>query len=63
MQHFRTILQQLCKTNLSVKSQKCQLGMAECVYLGHVIGREWYDQSYPKWKQYKNLVSQPQRNK
>ena len=39
MQHLRTILQQLCKANLTVKPQKCQLGMAECVYLGHVVGR------------------------
>ena len=39
MQHLRTILQQLCKVNLTVKPQKCQLGMAECIYLGHVVGR------------------------
>ena len=39
MQHLRTILQQLRKANLTVKPQKCQLGMAECVYLGHVVGR------------------------
>ena len=41
MQHFRAILQQLRKANLTVKPQKCQLGMAEfiCVYLGHVVGR------------------------
>ena len=39
MQHLRTILQQLRKANLTVKPQKCQLGMAQCVYLGHVVGR------------------------
>ena len=39
MQHLRTILQQLHKANLKVKPQKCQFGMAECVYLGHVVGR------------------------
>ena len=39
MQHLRTILQQLRIANLTVKPQKCQLDMAECVYLGHVVGR------------------------
>ena len=39
MQHLRTILQQLHKANLTLKPQKCQLGMAQCVYLGHVVGR------------------------
>ena len=39
MQHFRTILQQLCRANLTVKPHKCQFGMAECVYLGHMVGR------------------------
>ena len=39
LQHLTIILQQLRKANLTVKPQKCQLGMAECVYLGHVIGR------------------------
>ena len=39
LQHLTVILQQLRKANLTVKPQKCQLGMAECVYLGHVVGR------------------------
>ena len=39
LQHLTIILQQLRKANLTVKPQKCQLGMAECVYLGHVVGR------------------------
>ena len=39
MQHLTTILQQLRRANLTVKPQKCQLGMAECIYLGHVVGR------------------------
>ena len=39
MQHLTLILQQLRKANLTVKPQKCQLGMAECVYLGHTVGR------------------------
>ena len=39
MQHLRTILQQLRRANLTVKPQRYQLGMAECVYLGHIVGR------------------------
>ena len=39
MQHLKIILEQLCNVNLTVKPQKCQLGMAECIYLGHVVGR------------------------
>ena len=39
MHHLRTILQQLHKANLTVKPHKCQLGMVECIYLGHVVGR------------------------
>ena len=39
LRHLTIILQQLHKANLTVKPQKCQLGMAECVYLGYVVGR------------------------
>ena len=39
LQHLTIILQQLRKANLTLKPQKCQLGMAECVYLGHVVCR------------------------
>ena len=39
LQHLIIILQQLCKANLTVKPQKCQFGMTECVYLGHIVGR------------------------
>ena len=39
LQHLTIILQQLRKANLIVKPQKCQLGMAECIYLGHVVHR------------------------
>ena len=39
LQHLTLILQQLREANLTVKPQKCQLGMAVCVYLGHIVGR------------------------
>ena len=39
LQHLAIILQQLHKANLTVKPQKCQIGMTECVYLGHIVGK------------------------
>ena len=39
LHHLTIILQQLRKSNLTVKPQKCQLGMAEYVYLIHVVSR------------------------
>lgn len=39
MQRLKIILQQLHTANLTVKPQKCQLGMMECAYFCHVVGR------------------------
>ena len=39
LRHLISILQQLRRANLTVKPQKCQLGMADTVYLGHIVGR------------------------
>lgn len=38
-QYLTIILQQLHKANLPVKPQNCQLGMAECIYLGYIVSR------------------------
>ena len=35
---LRQVLEKLRAANLTVKGKKCQFGMAECSYLGHVIG-------------------------
>ena len=35
---LRVILEKLRRVNLTVKRRKCQFGMGECSYLGHVIG-------------------------
>ena len=37
--------------------------MAECVYLGYVVGREVVRPELSKVEQYKILVNQPQGNK
>jgi len=36
--HVREVLQRLREYNLTAKPTKCQFGMHECIYLGHVIG-------------------------
>lgn len=36
--HLRTVLKKLRQAGLTVKPQKCQIAMAQCSYLGHVVG-------------------------
>ena len=38
LQHFRVILTKLRKAGLIAKLDKCQLGMNECQFLGHMVG-------------------------
>ena len=38
LEHLRSILLRLREAGLTVKLKKCQFGMKECVYLGHVVG-------------------------
>ena len=37
LQHLPVIFQRLEEAGLTIK--KCQLGMTQCIYLGHVVGR------------------------
>ena len=36
--HIRAVFESLREAGLTVKSQKCQFGMSQCVYLGHIVG-------------------------
>ena len=36
--HLRAVLSRLREAGLTAKPAKCQLGMQQCVYLGHVVG-------------------------
>lgn len=36
--HIRQVLSRLRKAGLTVKPRKCQFAMAQCVYLGHIVG-------------------------
>ena len=36
--HIREVMQRLRKSKLTAKPSKCQFGMTECTYLGHVVG-------------------------
>ena len=38
LQHLRSILDKLREAGLTAKPMKCQFGMSQCVYLGHVVG-------------------------
>ena len=38
LQYLRQVLQSFRDAGLTVKAKKCQLGMAQCTYLGHVVG-------------------------
>ena len=39
LDHIRDILQRFRKANLTVKAKKCQMAMAECLLLGHIVER------------------------
>ena len=38
LKQIQTVLQRLQSAGLTAKTQKCQLGMSRCVYLGYVVG-------------------------
>ena len=38
LRHIETVLTRLRESGLTAKPRKCQFGMAQCVYLGHVVG-------------------------
>ncbi len=37
-EHIRMVFKRLRQAGLTAKPRKCQFGMAECVYLGHIVG-------------------------
>ena len=38
LEHVKEMLRRLRSSNLTAKPSKCQFGMKECTYLGHVVG-------------------------
>ena len=38
LQHLGTVFARLWEAGLTAKPKKCQFGMSQCVYLGHVVG-------------------------
>ena len=38
LRHLRVVMEKLQRAGLTVRRKKCQFGMAECSYLGHVVG-------------------------
>ena len=55
LQHIKKVFDQYKEAGLTVKPKKCQFGMKQCIYLGHVVGNGvkqkqecqqlWLDQS------------------
>ena len=39
LSHLRTVLVRLREVGLTIKPSKCQLAMAQCTYLGYVVGK------------------------
>ena len=39
LDHLRKIFTILQEAGLTIKVKKCQFGMAECAYLGHIVGK------------------------
>ena len=40
LMHIRVVLDRLRKVGLTAKPRKCQFGMQQCSYLGHIVGNE-----------------------
>ena len=38
LQQLRQVLERIKKAGLTAKLRKCQFGMSECIYLGHIVG-------------------------
>ncbi len=38
LQHVRAVFKKLQEAGLTAKPKKCQFGMSQCVYLGHIVG-------------------------
>eukprot|EP00731_Ephydatia_muelleri_P009850 Em0005g436a len=38
LQHVRVVLQRIQEAGLTAKPQKCQFGMDQCLYQGHIVG-------------------------
>ena len=36
--HLGAVLKMIQEAGLTVKREKCQFAMSECVYLGHIVG-------------------------
>ena len=48
LRHLRAVLELLSEAGLKAKLKKCQFGMSESLYLGHVIGSDKVRPEYMK---------------
>ena len=50
LSHLETILEKLQEVGLTAKMLKCQWAMAECTYLGHVVGGGQVNLKLTSWR-------------
>lgn len=48
IRHLQEVFTRLMNANLTIRLKKCKFAMNECVYLGHVIGKEELSQKNRK---------------
>ena len=48
LEHLRAVFQRLREAGLTAKPRKCQFGMQQCSYLGHVVGSGVVKSELPK---------------
>ena len=61
--HLEIILKKLREFGLMEKMPKCQWAIAECTYLGHVVGGGQVKPEINKMEAVKNFLYQKQRNR
>lgn len=60
LEHLQTALKILHEAGVALNRQKCQFLEEELIILGNKIKPEEYNQTLPKYKQYKPINSQGQ---
>ena len=63
LEHLRAVFQRLREAGLKAKPHKCQFGMQQCSYLGHVVVVEWRSQNSQNCKLWRHSRSHKPRSK
>ena len=55
MKHLKEVFRRLREAGLTVKLDKCQFGMDQCIYLGHMVGNGTVRPEHSKLEALKNF--------